>query len=114
MHYFECNQSTDNAMISFLFSLITFSRNKQDMQSIINQNKKRKSTQRNEKESEIYSLVQTLRGHEHDLGAIGHLQCPQRHRIDQNLPFEDELLATSEDISEGLEKGFEVSDRRVV
>jgi hypothetical protein len=80
-------------MISFLFSLITFSRNKQDMQSIINQNKKRKSMQRNEKESEIYSLVQTLRGHEHDLGAIGHLQCPQRHRIDQNLPYHKDTIS---------------------
>ena len=84
----------------------------------------------------MYPLVQTLRGHEHDLGTTGDLRCSQRHRIDQNLPytqrykfhsierkrefrererkrdetFEDELLATSEDIGEGLEKGFEVSD----
>ena len=45
------------------------------------------------KESEIYSLVQTLRGHEHDLGAIGHLQCPQRHRIDQNLPYHKDTIS---------------------
>lgn len=31
--------------------------------------------------------MQTLRGHEHDLGTTGDLRCSQRHRIDQNLPY---------------------------
>lgn len=35
----------------------------------------------------MYPLVQTLRGHEHDLGTTGDLRCSQRHRIDQNLPY---------------------------
>ena len=54
--------------------------------------------------TKIQSLCLTILGRESE-------EFKERER---ERTFEDELLATSEDISEGLEKGFEVSDLRVV